>query len=54
MWRMFILAKRGRKKSTGKSRGYKSRKPSIDVDIAMIVCIIMAILSFIVLVSIHK
>ena len=43
------MAKRGRKKSTGKSRGYKSRKPSIDVDIAMIVCIIMAILSFIVL-----
>ena len=29
------MAKRGRKKSTGKSRGYKSRKPSVDVDIAM-------------------
>ena len=42
---MLILAKRGRKKGS-KS---KSRKAAVDVDIAMILCIIMAILSFIVL-----
>ena len=39
------MAKRGRKKGS-KS---KSRKAAVDVDIAMILCIIMAILSFIVL-----
>ena len=50
MWRMFTLAKRGRKKSSGKSRSYNTkRKNAIDIDIAMVLCLILAILSFIIL-----
>jgi S-DNA-T family DNA segregation ATPase FtsK/SpoIIIE len=47
---MFTLAKRGRKKGSGKSRSYNTkRKNAIDIDIAMVLCLILAILSFIIL-----
>ena len=44
------MAKRGRKKGSGKSRSYNTkRKNAIDIDIAMVLCLILAILSFIIL-----